>query len=238
SFFGDILDLSSFVNEVRKANPKCLIIQVTTDPTCLGIVKTPGEYDVDIFVAEGQSFGIPPSFGGPGLGIFTTKERYLRKIPGRLVGKTSELNGNDMGCILTLQTREQHIRREKAISNICTNQALCMLSALIYLLCMGKYGLREVATQNIQKAHYLKTELTKIKDYEVMNKNPTYNEFTMKVPNIDTLITQCKEANFLPPLKLSTYFPELEDQILICITELNSKKDINKFIEIAKQTSN
>ncbi|TXT58225.1 MAG: putative glycine dehydrogenase (decarboxylating) subunit 1 [Promethearchaeota archaeon] len=236
-FFGDILDLSSFVNKIRESNSKCLIIQVMTDPTCLGILKAPGECDIDIFIAEGQSFGMHPSFGGPGLGIFATKKRFMRKIPGRLVGKTTEINGEGTGFLLTLQAREQHIRREKAISNICTNQALCMLSALIYLLSMGKYGLKEIAAQNIQKAYFLKDRLSKIDGFKPLNKNPTYNEFTMKVPNADYLIQQCEEKNILAPLKLSKYFPERDDQVLICVTELNSHEDIENFIQIAKETT-
>jgi len=152
NFFGELENIPEIVKKVRTNNPKCLIIQVMTDPTCLGVLKSPGTNEIDIFIAEGQSFGISPSFGGPGLGIFTTKQKYLRKIPGRLVGKTKELHGDKEGFILTLQAREQHIRREKASSNICTNQALCALSALIYLLSLGEVGLREVAKQNIQKA--------------------------------------------------------------------------------------
>ena len=135
------------------------MIQAMTDPTCLGILIPPGLTDIDIFVAEGQSFGIIPSFGGPGLGIFTAKQKYLRKMPGRLVGKTKEINGDGIGFILTLQAREQHIRREKASSNICTNQALCSLSALVYLLSLGKTGLKEIALQNFQKAHFVKKKL-------------------------------------------------------------------------------
>ena len=154
NFFGDIEDIEFLSQKIKNLNPKCLVVQVMTDPTCLGILKPPGSSNVDIFVAEGQSFGIPPSFGGPGLGIFTTNEKFLRKMPGRLVGKTKELQGDKTGFILTLQAREQHIRREKASSNICTNRALCALSALVYLLSVGKTGLREIAKQNVQKSDY------------------------------------------------------------------------------------
>jgi glycine dehydrogenase subunit 1 len=237
SFFGDILNVSSIAKKIKDKSSRCLVIQVMTDPTCLGILKPPGQCDVDIFVAEGQALGISTSFGGPGLGIFTTKERYMRKIPGRLVGKTKELEGDETGFLLTLQAREQHIRREKAISNICTNQALCMLSTLIYLLCMGKHGLKEIATQNIKKTHYLKNKLSEISGYKILNQAQTYNEFTLKVPKVDALINQCKEEDILPPLKLSKYFPARENQVLICVTEMNSSHDIEKFIKIAKETS-
>ena len=234
NFFGDIEKVEDMVRIIRDKSQKCLIIQVMTDPTCLGILKPPGELDIDIYVAEGQAFGISPSFGGPGLGIFTAKQKYLRKMPGRLIGKTKELYGEKTGFILTLQAREQHIRREKTSSNICTNQALCSLAALIYLLSLGKTGLKEIATQNFQKAHYLKSELIKISGYEILNKKPTYNEFMLKCPNIEALINECKKKELLPPLKLSKYFPELDDVVLVCVTECNNKKSIEKFIDAAK----
>lgn len=237
NFFGEIEDLDMIINTIKGRYPKCLIIQVMTDPTCLGILKTPGELNVDIFVAEGQSFGIPPSFGGPGLGIFATQKKFLRKIPGRLVGKTKELNGTKEGFILTLQAREQHIRREKASSNICTNQALCSLASLIYLLCMGKTGLRDVATQNIQKANYLKNKLSNISGFKILNTKPTYNEFLLQCPNLNTLIKNCNDLNLLPPLNVSEYFPHMKNVALVCITEMNSQKSINRFIQAAKDSS-
>ena len=188
NFFGDIEDVSRITKEVRDNCSNCLIIQVMTDPTCLGLLKPPGENDIDIFVAEGQSFGLAPSFGGPGLGIFTAKKKYLRKMPGRLIGKTKEINGEKEGFVLTLQAREQHIRREKASSNICTNQALCSLAALIYLLALGRTGLKEISTQNVQKAYYVKQKLAEIPDYKILNKKPIYNEFIVECPNIESLI--------------------------------------------------
>ncbi|MFX1419529.1 MAG: aminomethyl-transferring glycine dehydrogenase subunit GcvPA [Promethearchaeota archaeon] len=238
NFFGDIEDIFKITKIIRDNCPNCLIIQSMTDPTCLGILKPPGVTDIDIFVAEGQSFGINPSFGGPGLGIFTAKQKYLRKMPGRLIGKTKEINGEKEGFILTLQAREQHIRREKASSNICTNQALCSLAALIYLLALGKTGLKEVANQNFQKAHYLKQELSKIPGYKILNKKPTYNEFLVKCDDIDSLIEQCKQRELLPPLKISRYYPEMKNIALVCVTEMNSKHSIESFIEAAYSASN
>ncbi|MFX0021635.1 MAG: aminomethyl-transferring glycine dehydrogenase subunit GcvPA [Candidatus Hermodarchaeota archaeon] len=237
NFFGDIEDVSKINIIIRNNNPNCLIIQVMTDPTCLGILKPPGETDIDIFVAEGQSFGITPTFGGPGLGIFTAKQKYLRKMPGRLIGKTKEINGDKDGFILTLQAREQHIRREKASSNICTNQALCSLAALTYLLALGRTGLKEVAFQNIQKTHFLKQKLSEIHGYKILNKKPTYNEFLVKCPNIDSLTTHCRQLELLPPLKISNYFPEMKNVALVCVTEMNSKESINKFLEAAQLAS-
>lgn len=237
NFFGDIEDVSELVQKVRKKTKTCLIVQVMTDPTCLGVLKPPGASDVDIFVAEGQPFGITPSFGGPGLGIFTAKQKFLRKMPGRLVGKTKEINGEQEGFILTLQTREQHIRREKATSNICTNQALCALASLIYLLSLGKTGLQKVAIQNFQKSHYVKQKLSTIPGFQIMNKKPTYNEFSVKCPNVNVLIEQCQQANLLPPLQVSKYFPNMKNIALVCVTEINSREDIEKFINAAQITS-
>ena len=238
NFFGDITDGLVMSNKVKEKYPNCLVIQCMTDPTCLGLLKPPGKTNIDIFVAEGQSFGIDPSFGGPGLGIFTAKKKFLRKIPGRLVGKTKEINGDREGFLLTLQAREQHIRREKASSNICTNQALCSLSALIYLVSLGKTGLREIATQNFQKAHYVKNAIALIPGYEILNKKPTYNEFIVRCPNINGLIRECKKMNLLPPLQVSTYYPEMSDVVLVCVTELNSSSSIEKFIKAAKLAIN
>jgi glycine dehydrogenase subunit 1 len=238
NFFGDIENVSQLVDLVKEKFPKCLVVQLMTDATCLGIIKPPGITDIDIFVAEGQSFGINPSFGGPGLGIFTAKKKYLRKIPGRLIGKTKEINGMKEGFILTLQAREQHIRREKASSNICTNQALCSLAALVYLLTLGKVGLKEVATQNFQKAHYVKKELGKIPGYKILNKKPTYNEFLVECPNIDLLMKHCEEKNLLPPLKISKYYPEMKNIALVCITETNAKESIEKFLYAARSALN
>jgi len=238
NFFGNIEDVSVLAKKIKKTAPNCLLIQCMTDPTCLGILKPPGETGVDIFVAEGQSFGINPSFGGPGLGIFAVKEKFLRKIPGRLVGKTKEINGEREGFLLTLQAREQHIRREKASSNICTNQALCSLSALIYLVSLGKTGLRKIATQNFQKAHYVKKKIKKIPGYEVLNNKPTYNEFIVKCPDIDSLIQECKKLNLLPPLPLSKYYPEMKDVALVCVTESNSRESIDRFIKALQLANN
>ncbi len=234
NFFGDIEDFSNIIKFVRDNYSNCLIIQGMTDPTCLGILKPPGETDIDIFIAEGQSFGISPTFGGPGLGIFTAKKKYLRKMPGRLIGKTKEINGEKEGFILTLQAREQHIRREKASSNICTNQALCSLAALVYLLSLGRTGLKEVALQNIQKSHYLKQKISEISGYKVLNKKSTYNEFLVQCPNIESLIKQCRKLDLLPPLKLSNYYPEMKNIALVCVTEMNSKQSIEKFLDAAR----
>jgi len=237
NFFGDIEDTLILAKFVKERYPNCLIIHCMTDPTCLGVLKPPGETDIDIFVAEGQSFGINPSFGGPGLGIFATRKKFLRKIPGRLVGKTKEINGNREGFLLTLQAREQHIRREKASSNICTNQALCSLSALVYLASLGKTGLCEIATQNFQKAHYVMNKIKLIPGYTLLNTKPIYNEFIVKCPNLDSLIEECTKLNLLPPLPLSKYYPEMKDVALVCVTESNSRESIDNFIKAVENAN-
>jgi len=238
NFYGDVEDVLVLAKKIKENASNCLVIQCMTDPTCLGVLKPPGETEVDIFVAEGQSFGISPSFGGPGLGIFAARKKFLRKIPGRLVGKTKEIDGKREGFLLTLQAREQHIRREKASSNICTNQALCSLSALVYLVSLGKTGLREIASQNFQKAHYLKNKINIIPGYKILNTKPTYNEFIVKCPNIDALIQECKKLNLLPPLPLSKYYPEMKDVALVCVTESNSQESIEKFIKALEVANN
>jgi glycine dehydrogenase subunit 1 len=233
NFFGEIENIPKLVKNIREIAPKCLIIQVMTDLTCLGLLKPPGEMDIDIFVAEGQSLGILPSFGGPGLGIFTAKNQFLRKVPGRLIGKTKEINGENEGFILTLQAREQHIRREKAISNICTNQSLCSIAALIYLVSLGKTGLREIAIQNVQKANYVKEKMGEIEGFKILNQKPIYNEFLVKCPEIDEFMNLCKKANLLPPLKISRYFLSMKDVALVCVTEMNTNSDIEAFLKAA-----
>ena len=235
NFFGDIEDIGQVAKKIRSKTKKCLLIQAMSDPTCLGQLNPPGKSDVDIFVAEGV--GMHPSFGGPNLGILSVKKKYMRKMPGRLIGLTKELHGEKEGYVLTLQAREQHIRREKALSNICSNQALVMIASLVYLISLGKTGLKDVAMQNFQKSNHVKQALAQISGYEILNTKPTYNEFIVKCPNIDKLIKKCKDENILPPLRLSHYFPDRKDEILICVTELNSKEDIINFIHIAQEVA-
>ncbi|WP_457558336.1 aminomethyl-transferring glycine dehydrogenase subunit GcvPA [Candidatus Harpocratesius sp.] len=237
NFFGEIENANEIVTKIKNLNKKTLVIQCMTDPTCLGVLVPPGKTGVDIFVAEGQSFGLPPSFGGPGLGIFATHDKYTRKMPGRLIGLTKELNGDKEGFVLTLQAREQHIRREKATSNICSNQSLCMLSALVYLVSMGKTGLKQIAMQNIQKSYYLKTKLAEISGYQILSNKPTYNEFVVKCPNYQKLKGLCKANDILPPLDLTKYYPEMKNSALFCVTEQNSKKDIELFLQLAKEAA-
>jgi len=233
NFLGEIEDIPSLIKIIRAQAPQAVIIQGMTDPTCLGLLTTPGENGIDIFVAEGQALGISPSFGGPSLGIFTAKKDLVRKMPGRIIGKTKEVNGDKEGFVLTLQAREQHIRREKALSNICSNQALCMFASLVYMVSMGKTGLREIATQNFQKAHYIKERVSKIAGYSIPSSKNTYNEFVLQCPNSKSLIAECKKRNLLPPLDLTRFYPNMENKVLVCVTESNSKAHIELFLQAA-----
>ncbi|UYP46147.1 glycine dehydrogenase (decarboxylating) subunit 1 [Candidatus Lokiarchaeum ossiferum] len=235
NFYGEIEDISYLTKIVREKAKKCKIVYGMPDPTCLGILKAPGDYDIDIFVSEGM--GLPPSFGGPNLGIFATTSKLMRKMPGRVIGVTKEINGEGEGFVLTLQAREQHIRREKALSNICSNQSLCMLACLVYMVCLGKTGLKQVGTQNIQKANYVKREMAKIPGYNLKESRATYNEFVIECPNVDKFIGKCKENDILPPLPLSHYFPERSSEVLVCVTEQNSKEDIELFLRVAKEAA-
>jgi glycine dehydrogenase subunit 1 len=237
NFFGEILDVKEIVSKVRTTTPDALIVQTMSDITCLGVIQPPGELDIDVFVAEGQPLGIAPSFGGPGLGIFTAKQKLVRKIPGRLIGKTKELMGDREGFVLTLQAREQHIRREKAFSNICSNQALCMLASLVYMVSLGKTGLHEVASQNFRKAAYLKQQLKAIPGLKLLSSEPSYNEFVLKIPDAEVFIKKCEKAELLPPLHLVRFFPEKKNEFLVCVTESNTKEQLENFVKVAKEVA-
>jgi len=178
NFFGYFEDLAAYV---QKAHAVGALLVVIADPISLGMFKPPGDYGADIVVAEGQALGSPINFGGPGLGIFTCGKKYLRQMPGRIAGKTVDVDGNT-GYVLTLVTREQHIRRERATSNICTNQALVALAAAVYLATLGKRGLRQVAELCYHKAHYAAKEISKLPGYSLVFQEPFFKEFVIRCP--------------------------------------------------------
>ena len=177
-FFGRIYDYTQLI---EKAHAVGALVAVAVNPTALAILKTPGEFDADIVVGDGQPLGIPLSYGGPYLGLFATKKEYVRKIAGRLVGETTDAEGRK-GYVLTLTAREQHIRRDRATSNICTNQGLMMLASAIYLSLLGKQGFTQVANLCYQKAHYAAKEIAKIPGYSVDTSQPFFHEFIVKCP--------------------------------------------------------
>ena len=225
NYFG-IIEPAKEIGEVTHEVGAKYIMNV--NPMSLGILKTPREYGADIAVGDGQPIGLPLSFGGPYLGFMACVENMTRKIPGRLVGKTVDKKGR-IGYVLTLQAREQHIRREKASSNVCSNQALCALTVSVYLSAMGKEGLKNVAVQCMSKAHYMADELKKI-GFGLEYGKEFFHEFvTVSDISSEKILTKLEENNILGGLPLD------EKRILWCCTELNSKEDIDEVINILKE---
>lgn len=221
NFFGLIEDL----NEIRKKAEDILFITSTTEPLSWAMLKPFSKYNVDIVTAEGQSFGNQMNFGGPGLGIIATKQAYVRQVPGRLAGETVDIHGN-RGFALTLCTREQHIRREKATSNICTNEGLCMLAAAVYLVTYGK-NLGRLAQLNNQLAVYFSDKLSQIEGVDLVFDNHFFNEFVVRIHK-DIL---AKLSNIEIGISLEKYYPDLEDCYLVCCTEMTPKEDIDRVID-------
>jgi len=230
NFFGCIEDLEK-MEKFAHENDALLIVSVN-EPTSLGILKDPGSYNADIVVGEGQSFGNSVSFGGPYVGFMATKNEFVRQIPGRLAGQTVDKEGK-RGFVLTLQAREQHIRREKATSNICTNQALNALAFTITLATLGK-ELKNLAMQNLQKAHYAASELEKAGIKKAFT-SYFYNEFAVKVNNINDANKKLAENNVMPLIDLGKYYPELKNHALVCVTELNTREEIDSLVGILRQ---
>ncbi|MCS7223197.1 MAG: aminomethyl-transferring glycine dehydrogenase subunit GcvPA [Armatimonadetes bacterium] len=226
------------VKEIESiTHSKGALLIVAFHPISLGLIKPPGALGADIAVAEGQSLGLPMSFGGPLLGIFTCKRDLIRKMPGRLVGATVDARGQ-RGFVLTLQVREQHIRRERATSNICTNQALCALAAAVYLATLGKDGIRKVATLCAQKAHYLSQQLRNL-DLSLRFSAPFFNEFTVDLPcHPDEIHQSLLQQGFLGGLPLNRFYPELPNGWLLAVTEKRTKEEIDRFCEVLGQVIN
>ena len=230
NFFGCIEDLTSLADAAHAVG--ALFVVVVTEAISLGLLKTPGSCGADIVVGEGQSFGIPMSFGGPHVGLFATQDKFVRQMPGRLAGVAYDKNGR-RGFVLTLSTREQHIRREKATSNICTNQGLIALAATIYMETMGKKGLQEVAVQNAQKAAYAAKTIAAIEGYSLPFSAPHFNEFVVRGPrsSADTLERLRSDKAILGGLALSKYYTGHDNDLLIAVTELNTKAQIDELVE-------
>lgn len=235
-FFGRIFDLKSLI---ETAHGLGTLVAVAINPTALGILTPPGELGADIVVGEGQPLGLPLSYGGPYLGIFATKNELVRKIAGRLVGETLDVNGQ-LAYVLTLTAREQHIRREKATSNICSNQGLMALASTVYLSALGKNGLREVSNLCYQKAHYAAEQLDKLDGFEVLWKDtPFFHEFILQCPKPVSMInSHLEEHAILGGFDLSKEYPELKNCMLIAVTEKISKDDIDYLCEILQEVEN
>jgi len=231
NFFGAIDDHADIF---EKAHSVGALAVESVYPISLGILKTPHEMGADIVTGEGQSMGLPLFFGGPYLGFMGVKKKFARKMPGRIVGETLDKDGR-RGFLLTLQAREQHIRREKATSNICSNEALCALRAIIYLSSLGKEGLRELALLIHDKAEYAKDLLDKIKGVEVKRSSPTFNEFTVLLPkNADEVAEKMIAKNFLAGLPLGKYYKGMEKYLLVAVTEKRTKEEIEDFAKALK----
>ncbi|MEW5910133.1 MAG: aminomethyl-transferring glycine dehydrogenase subunit GcvPA [Thermodesulfobacteriota bacterium] len=228
NFFGCIEHLSPFAESARDTG--ALFIVTFTEPLAYGLLKSPGREGADIACGEGQSLGIPQSFGGPGLGIFTGKMKHVRSMPGRLVGKTQDIEGR-RGFVLTLATREQHIRREKATSNICTNNSLCALASAIYMALLGKHGMRDLAQLNFDKSQYLKKRMTDA-GFAISFNSPTFNEFVVTLPSdFKKKRTRLMKKKIIAGLPISGFYPELSDSYLFCATETKTKNDMDILIE-------
>lgn len=232
NFFGIVEDLNGVAERIHAAGG--LLIQVG-HPLAYGIYKTPGEWGADIACGEGQPLGIPLSFGGPYLGYFATTRALVRRIPGRLVGLTQDSEGRRAYC-LTLQAREQHIRRERAASNICTNQALCALAACVYLTLLGKAGLREVAELNFDRAGYLREKIAGLAGYEVDTRAVIFNEFVVRASKpFSSIQEKMVQERILPGVGLEEYYPELKNEFLVCATETKSREDLDRLVEALAQ---
>lgn len=201
-------------------------VSVTAEPLALGLLKSPGELGVDIAVGEGQSFGLAPQFGGPGVGFMAARMAHLRQMPGRLVGETHDRFGRRAWC-LTLATREQHIRRERATSNICTNHSLCALAATVYLAMMGRRGLRDLASRNVELAHRAATALAAAGTRQRFDA-PFFNEFVVNAGDVAAVLARAERAGILAGIPLDSYWPELGGAMLISVTEMNTQSEFER----------
>lgn len=233
-FFGRIFDYTALA---QAAHAQGALFCVAVNPTALAILKPPSAFSADIVVGEGQPLGIPLSFGGPYLGLFATKKELVRKIAGRLVGETKDAAGR-RGYVLTLTAREQHIRREKATSNICTNQGLIALAATVYLSLLGKTGLRQVATLCYQKAHYAAEEIASIPGFKVCLPEAFFHEFVVCCDrSVDEINRYLLEHDILGGFDLGSVYPGLKNHMLIAVTELNTREEIDQLCDALKEMS-
>lgn len=232
NFFGCLENLEGIEKDLHDAGALFIL---SAHPLSLALLKTPGEWGADIAVGEGQPLGIPLSFGGPYLGYFVTTRALTRRIPGRLVGMTKDAEGRRAFC-LTLQAREQHIRRERAASNICTNQALCALAACVYMTLMGKEGMREVAEINMDRAYYLRDRISELDGYTVTLKSPLFNEFVVQSAKpFSEIEAALKAQKIFPGIHLEPFYPEMKNAFLAAVTETKTQADLDQFVEALRK---
>jgi len=228
NFFGVIEDLAAIQNVCAKAGAQ--LISVTTEALALGVLKAPGECNVDIAIGEGQSLGVPMSLGGPAFGFFASRKKFVRSLPGRLVGETVDAEGR-RGFVLTLATREQHIRREKATSNICTSQTLCVLAATVFMSLLGKAGLRRMAEINVLRAHEAFKKFRDRTGLEAVFSGPWFNEFVVRAPRAQEIFRKFAAKKIIPGIALENFYPELQDSLLLCVTEMNEPEEIERLVD-------
>ena len=231
-FLGRIFDLNSLS---KAAHDQKALFSVHINPISLGMLKPPSEFDADIVTGEGQPLGIPLSFGGPYLGLFATKEKYVRKMAGRLAGETVDTRGQ-RGYVLTLNTREQHIRRENATSNICTNQGLIALASTVYLSLLGKSGLQDLAKLNYHKAHYAADQISTVPGFSVNPVQPFFNEFVVQCPVPAAEVNQYLLGHdILGGYDLSQVYPGMTHELLVAVTEMNPRSEIDTLVAVLEE---
>ena len=227
NFLGSIEPMADMAAAVHEAGA---LLTVSVDPVSLGVLAPPGAYDADIAVAEGQSLGIPLSFGGPYLGLFAARKKFIRRMPGRISARTVDADGNT-GYVLALQTREQHIRRERATSNICTNQALMALAANIYLSVMGREGIKAVARHCLSKARYLADAIAALPGFEVINQAPFFKEFTVSAPvPAHDVVAKGLDHGFLAGVDLGKFDEGWKNRLLVAVTEKRTRDDMDRLV--------
>ncbi|BBB31923.1 glycine dehydrogenase subunit 1 [Thermotomaculum hydrothermale] len=234
NFFGNVENLKDIVPIVKEYDKKAIVITSTTEPLAFGLIAPPGDFGVEIACGDAQSFGNYPGFGGPLLGFLTTTMKHVRQMPGRVVGKTKDVDGKT-GYVLTLSAREQHIKRERATSNICSNQGWCMLRATIYLSLLGEEGFKKLASLNYSLSEYAKEKINKTKHFKVLNTKPTFNEFLVQT-DVDFLKFRdmCEENGIFPGVRLAKFGLDKDKFILTC-TEVITTEDIDKLIELMEK---
>ncbi len=231
NFFGGIEDIESITRIAHKKGT--LIIQVIAESLSLGLLKSPAEMDVDIIAGEAQSFGMDLNLGGPYNGYLGSKMKYIRQIPGRIAGETTDKNGR-RGYVMTFRAREQDIRREKATSNICSNHALNIVAGNVYLSLLGKNGIKKIAELNTKAAHYLRTKLIETGKFSGL-KYPFFNEFVLEVKDKERIKDKLINNGFIPPFDLGTYYPELEGHMLFAVTEILTKKELDFVVNLLER---
>lgn len=234
-FFGRIYDFTALAEAVHTAGA---MFAVAVNPMALGLLKPPSEFGADIVTGEGQPLGIPLSFGGPYLGIFATRKEYIRKMSGRLVGETMD-NRGQRAYVLTLTAREQHIRRERATSNICTNQGLIALASAVYMSLVGKHGLRQVSELCYHKAHYAARQISRLPGYKLWSSAPFFHEFVVQCPRpVADINEHLLDHGILGGYELGKDYPSLQDHALFAVTEMNTKEDIDMLVDLLAEVPN